>query len=178
MKLSQTFTAAQINKVAQQPLRDLLAIMSGSATSDSIEQWSAKKKQSQTTAFDMSLELAEYLYDQLRGLGDVHQAMRDALRDEECPPNAAVWKLVKQMLSARTKLLDILNPLVAENSVERASLILGLRWPCTADEVEKAYRAQAQAKHPDHGGDHDEFVELQRAYEMMKERLMPTSSAA
>jgi hypothetical protein len=43
--------------------------------------------------------------------------------------------------------------------------VLGLAWPATADEIRSAYREKAKALHPDAGGNAEEFVALQRAYE-------------
>lgn len=38
--------------------------------------------------------------------------------------------------------------------------VLGLRWPCTPDDVQKAYRKKAAEAHPDRGGTHAKMVEL------------------
>lgn len=42
---------------------------------------------------------------------------------------------------------------------------LGLEPPCTEEEVLAAYRELAKAKHPDHGGDLEEFLRLQKDFE-------------
>jgi hypothetical protein len=44
--------------------------------------------------------------------------------------------------------------------------LLGLEWPVTRRDVKAAYRRKAKEMHPDHGGDHDEFVKLEAAYRM------------
>ena len=43
--------------------------------------------------------------------------------------------------------------------------ILHLAWPCTVTEVQEAYRRLVKTTHPDGGGSHDQFLELQAAYE-------------
>jgi hypothetical protein len=43
--------------------------------------------------------------------------------------------------------------------------LLGLPFPCTVAEVRAAYRTLAKRVHPDRGGSHDEFLQLQAAYE-------------
>jgi hypothetical protein len=43
--------------------------------------------------------------------------------------------------------------------------VLHLSWPCTAAEVQEAYRRLVKSAHPDGGGNHDTFLELQTAYE-------------
>ncbi len=44
-------------------------------------------------------------------------------------------------------------------------LALGLRWPCTDRDIRRAYRRKAKEHHPDAGGDGQEFIALQKAYE-------------
>lgn len=43
--------------------------------------------------------------------------------------------------------------------------VLHLSWPCTTTEVHEAYRKLVRSAHPDGGGSHDRFLELQAAYE-------------
>jgi hypothetical protein len=43
--------------------------------------------------------------------------------------------------------------------------LLKLSFPCTVAEVRAAYRKLAKRAHPDRGGSHGEFLELQAAYE-------------
>ena len=43
--------------------------------------------------------------------------------------------------------------------------VLQLSWPCTVTEVHEAYRKLVKNAHPDGGGSHDKFLELQAAYE-------------
>jgi hypothetical protein len=43
--------------------------------------------------------------------------------------------------------------------------ILQLSWPCTMTEVQEAYRRLVKNAHPDGGGSHEKFIELQTAYQ-------------
>lgn len=43
--------------------------------------------------------------------------------------------------------------------------ILGLTWPCTPEEVRRAFRTRAKDAHPDRGGTHEAFIALQQAYD-------------
>jgi hypothetical protein len=43
--------------------------------------------------------------------------------------------------------------------------ILHLSWPCTVKDVQEAYRRLVRSAHPDGGGSHEQFLELQAAYE-------------
>jgi hypothetical protein len=43
-------------------------------------------------------------------------------------------------------------------------LRLGLTFPCTLDDVRTAYHNRAKLMHPDVGGNHDDFIELNRNY--------------
>jgi hypothetical protein len=45
--------------------------------------------------------------------------------------------------------------------------VLGLSWPCTVDDVKRAYRRLARKTHPDHGGDAEAFRNLTTAYEQL-----------
>jgi len=46
---------------------------------------------------------------------------------------------------------------------------LGLDQDATPEEVKRAFRQQAKEVHPDHGGDKEEFVDLQESYEIALE---------
>lgn len=43
--------------------------------------------------------------------------------------------------------------------------VLGLHDSATAEQIRDAHRAKVKVSHPDAGGDHDEFIRLQGAYE-------------
>jgi hypothetical protein len=51
------------------------------------------------------------------------------------------------------------------NQVPACLQVLHLSWPCTVTEVQEAYRRLVKTAHPDGGGSHDKFLELQAAYE-------------
>jgi hypothetical protein len=51
---------------------------------------------------------------------------------------------------------------------------LGLGWPSTARDVKRAFRRMSRKLHPDVGGDHEAFIELQAKYE---EALKAVASA-
>lgn len=51
--------------------------------------------------------------------------------------------------------------------VTAALKVLGLKSPCTAAEVKSAHRRLSKQRHPDKGGSHDAFLEVQRAYEQI-----------
>lgn len=46
---------------------------------------------------------------------------------------------------------------------------LGVERGASADEIRKAYRKEALAKHPDRGGDKEEFQRIQEAYEILSD---------
>jgi hypothetical protein len=46
--------------------------------------------------------------------------------------------------------------------------VLGLRWPCTVEQVQQAYRALAKQYHPDrNSGESGVFVRVQTAYDAL-----------
>jgi len=51
------------------------------------------------------------------------------------------------------------------NQLPKCLEVLRLSWPCTLREVQEAYRSLVKSAHPDGGGSHDKFLELQTAYE-------------
>jgi hypothetical protein len=55
--------------------------------------------------------------------------------------------------------------------------VLGVRPEASFDEVSAAYRRLAKRSHPDAGGSHDAMVELNAAYETIRERIQGTESA-
>lgn len=52
-----------------------------------------------------------------------------------------------------------------EHSHPECITILGLMPPVTAEDVKQAYLAKARTMHPDRGGDPEQFVRLQKAFE-------------
>jgi hypothetical protein len=53
----------------------------------------------------------------------------------------------------------------ARHHTPRAVAALGLRMPCTQDDLKRAYRARVKQLHPDHGGDERRFLILQANFE-------------
>lgn len=51
------------------------------------------------------------------------------------------------------------------SAMERCLTVLGLDGATTRDEIERAYRIRAREVHPDSGGSHEAFLNLQGAYE-------------
>ena len=55
---------------------------------------------------------------------------------------------------------------------------LGLELPCTEEAVMTAYRDLAKERHPDRGGDLDEFLQLQRHFEQALKLVRKESQSA
>lgn len=53
---------------------------------------------------------------------------------------------------------------------------LGLDPPFTLERARAAYKARALDVHPDRGGTHEQMLELNRAFELVREALEPTAS--
>lgn len=53
----------------------------------------------------------------------------------------------------------------ARRDTPRAIAALGLRMPCTEDDLKHAYRQRVKELHPDHGGDKRRFLILQAQFE-------------
>lgn len=66
----------------------------------------------------------------------------------------------------------------ARRETPRAIAALGLRMPCTEQELMHAYRARVKLLHPDHGGDQRRFLMLQANFEEAMAILSGNSSTA
>ncbi len=55
-------------------------------------------------------------------------------------------------------------PVKQPMTLEEALKLLKLKPPATRSAIKRAYRAQAQVAHPDHGGSHEAMVRLNAAY--------------
>jgi hypothetical protein len=53
----------------------------------------------------------------------------------------------------------------ARDHTPRAVAALGLRMPCTENDLMRAYRRKVKTMHPDHGGDQRKFLRLQADFE-------------
>ncbi len=51
--------------------------------------------------------------------------------------------------------------------------LLGLPPYATLQDIKRRYRELAQVHHPDHGGDHDAFIEVVDAYERLTDKGRP-----
>lgn len=91
-------------------------------------------------------------------------------------------ELLRRAVAAEQRLRDLLLQILGAGGFARQTgvgagvlslhgdlAVLGLRWPCTSDEVNKAYRALAMQHHPDRGGDADVFNKVQAAYDRVQE---------
>lgn len=56
-------------------------------------------------------------------------------------------------------------PYWARQGTPRAISALGLRLPCTEEDLKHAYRQRVKQLHPDHGGDQRRFLRLQADFE-------------
>ncbi len=56
-------------------------------------------------------------------------------------------------------------PAWARPFTPRAIAALGLRLPCTEEDLKRAYRQRVKLLHPDHGGDQRRFLLLQAQFE-------------
>jgi hypothetical protein len=56
-------------------------------------------------------------------------------------------------------------PAWARPYTPRAIAALGLRLPCTEEDLKRAYRQRVKLLHPDHGGDERRFLLLQAQFE-------------
>ena len=54
---------------------------------------------------------------------------------------------------------------IAESRVPSCFAVLGLYSVVGLNDIKTAYRTRSKALHPDQGGNHDEFIRLQQAYE-------------
>jgi DnaJ-domain-containing protein 1 len=61
-------------------------------------------------------------------------------------------------------------------SVHQDLAVLGLRWPCTLEEVKTAYRALAKQHHPDRSGDPEVFKKVLAAYERVLKALQAATT--
>jgi hypothetical protein len=62
--------------------------------------------------------------------------------------------------------LDTSGPGMASASRAMPSCIrlLDLSWPCTTQDIKRAFRAKVKTVHPDNGGSSEDFQALHRAY--------------
>ena len=56
-------------------------------------------------------------------------------------------------------------PAWARRETPRSIAALGLRFPCSEEDLKRAYRQRVKQLHPDHGGDQRRFLILQSQFE-------------
>jgi len=56
--------------------------------------------------------------------------------------------------------------------IERARELFGLGPEATREQVKRAFRHKALQTHPDHGGDREDFIEVEAAYRLLLEDLL------
>ncbi len=95
------------------------------------------------------------------------------------------WAAVDPLLDAYDapehvwdKLFDTVPPVVDDDewapptravTPAAAAAVLGLGWPCAADEMKAAFRRRAKETHPDMGGRADDFRAVAEAYEFLRD---------
>ena len=57
----------------------------------------------------------------------------------------------------------------SEHEIPEFLVVLGLRQPVTVEDVKQAYLEKAKLAHPDHGGNVQQFIALQKAFEQATE---------
>src|ERR1700722_15503504 len=74
------------------------------------------------------------------------------------------WRSLRGALVRMTHYLPDL-PEWARRDTPRCVAALGLRMPCSEEELKEAYRAKVKVLHPDHGGHKRRFLWLQSQFE-------------
>ena len=76
----------------------------------------------------------------------------------------AYWRSLRRSVAlVRRRFSGI--PDWARGDTPRAIAALGLRLPCTEEDLKRAYRTRVKKLHPDHGGDQRRFLLLQSHFE-------------
>lgn len=81
---------------------------------------------------------------------------------------AAEREDIARDLSALRAILDQIAPKPAEVNMPDLYAELGLTPGATPEEIKAAHRRKVREHHPDRGGDLDEFVRLQAAYDALR----------
>ncbi|HTU24244.1 MAG TPA: J domain-containing protein [Pirellulales bacterium] len=74
------------------------------------------------------------------------------------------WRSLRRALVRVAQFLPDL-PEWARRDTPRCVAALGLRMPCSEEQIKAAYRAKVKLLHPDHGGDKRRFLWLQSQFE-------------
>ena len=111
------------------------------------------------------------------------QPMQDALKAEHLPKNHQAYKEAKKIAAALNAFLRFVTDQVVDevfdeasaddqqDPIENAVKTLGLQdaWPCGKADVESAFRDLVKQVHPDKGGDAEEFIRVQEAFDFIVE---------
>ncbi len=80
------------------------------------------------------------------------------------------WRSLRRAWCGRLHFCPDL-PEWARRDTPRCVAALGLRMPCSEEQMKAAYRAKVKLLHPDHGGDKRRFLWLQSQFEQALELL-------
>lgn len=69
-------------------------------------------------------------------------------------------------------------PLWARHKTPRSLRVFGLKLPCDEQDLLQAYRQKVKGNHPDHGGDLEDFMQLQTDFEEARRFLQSLEEAA
>jgi hypothetical protein len=144
----------------------------------------------------LPLEIADAVRDGARlnrqGIKERHERMRERVAHQRGYATVALLDAAEAAEKARDKaasdaywksFVDGFRRNIADPAGERkrrntaAAQLLGVPFPCTLEDVNKAYRTKAQTTHPDHGGDAAQFREITAARDTLRKHLGTTKSA-
>jgi hypothetical protein len=85
--------------------------------------------------------------------------------------------------SLRRALVKVTNyfphlPAWARMETPRCIAVFDLPWPCTEDQLRRAYRTKVKISHPDRGGDPQRFLILQEHFEAALALVAATEQTA
>ena len=78
---------------------------------------------------------------------------------------AILWVLLKHVVREGARRVRSPSAPVLTPVARRAFRMLGIRWPCSEQDIVRAYRSGVFRRHPDKGGDAKEFTAWTEAYE-------------
>lgn len=90
--------------------------------------------------------------------------IEDLLEETVPKPTQAAWEAYGAQHSKQKRR-------IRQNVLTSQLNVLGLRWPCTLEEVKKRWREVASQHHPDRGGDQKTFIRMKTAYEKIAAKM-------
>ncbi len=81
-----------------------------------------------------------------------------------------LWEALRQQTSGRWRPSEERSPSDADQQVSAAERMLGLSWPYSSEELEKAFRQAAMRSHPDRGGSTEAMTALNQSRTLLKQR--------